>query len=95
MSTTWDKAKDAAKMLDVAIKGMEQLQTLTKIGGDKAGAALMAIDVGLSSIASGFEGTTSPEIVEADIKAAVESMMEGLASNDAGAASDLDKKFPT
>lgn len=95
MSNDWQKARDAVKMLDVAIKGMEQLQSLTKLGGDKAGAALMVIDAGLSSISSGFSGETSPEIVEADIKAAVENLMEGLATNNAEADTDLDKRFPT
>lgn len=91
----WDKARDAVKMIDVAVKGMEQLQGLTKIGGLKAEAILMAVDVGLASIADGFAGKTSPEIVEADINAAIESLKSSIVSNNAQAADDLDKKFPT
>lgn len=81
--------KDAAKMIEVALEGVLMLQRVTKVGGDKAGDALQIVDAGLSSIADGFSGKTDPSVVQAELKA----LVDGIASDDTQADSDLDSKF--
>lgn len=88
---SWDTAKDAARMMTVAVHGLEQLQKLTKLGGPNAEAALAAVDAGLTAIGEGFDGKTHPDVVAEQIKSTV----DGFLSQDAQEDSDLDKKFPT
>jgi hypothetical protein len=86
---SFDKAKDALKMLEVVLHGLETIQTLTKIGGDKAHQALDTIGAVIDGLIDGFNGKADAKTVEEAIK----SLKDKLASNDAAADAALHKKF--
>lgn len=86
MSTT---TKTALKMAEVAIDGLEVIQAMTKIGGDKAAAALQAIDKVVSTLRDGLDGVASPQTVVLELDA----LRAQLLSNDAAADAALRARF--
>lgn len=83
------RTKDALKMAALAIDGLEVIQGLTKIGGDKAAKALEAIDKVVATLRDGLDGHTSPEIVGHELDA----LRAELLNNDAAADAALRDKF--
>lgn len=86
---SFDKAKSALQMLDAGLQGLEAIQSITKIGGDKAAAALATIDAIVRSVLDGWNGKATPD----DVLAELEVLKKGLLSNDATADEALRKKF--
>lgn len=78
--------RDALKMAAVAIDGLELIQRLTKVGGDKAGAALATIDSLVASLQAGLDGKLSPQAVLARIDLLRDSIRANDAAADAAAA---------
>lgn len=83
------RTKDALKMAELAIDGLELIQGLTRIGGDKAAAALRAIDKVVSTLHDGMDGKTTPDIVAHELDA----LRADLLNNDADADAALRERF--
>lgn len=81
--------KDALKMAAVAIDGLEVIQSMTRIGGDRAADALAAIDRVVASLRDGLGGKASAQAVANEIDA----LFNGLAANDAAADAALAERF--
>lgn len=81
--------KDALKVAGYAIDALQLIQSLTKVGGDKAAKALEAIDKVVATVNDGLDGRTSPEIVARDLDA----LRAALLNNDAEADRELREKF--
>lgn len=81
--------KDALRMAGLAIDGLEIIQGMTKIGGDRAAAALKAIDKVVNSLRDGLDGVASPQAVANELDA----LRNSLAENDASADTALREKF--
>lgn len=81
--------KDALRMAGLAIDGLEIIQGMTKIGGDRAAAALKAIDKVVTSLRDGLDGVASPQAVANELDA----LRNSLAENDAAADAALREKF--
>lgn len=86
---SWDKARTALTMVSVVIDGLEAIEKLTHVGGAKADAALAATRAVVVALREGIDGTTSPQIVLAQI----ESLHDALAANDAEALAALHARF--
>lgn len=82
-------AKDALKMLGVVVDGVQVIQGMTKVGGDRAEAALAAIDKIVSTLRQGIDGVATPQAVAIEIEALRASLVE----NDAAADVALREKF--
>jgi hypothetical protein len=82
-------AKTALQMAGLAIDGLEVLQAMTKVGGDKAEAALQAIDKVIATLKEGMDGKASPQAVSGEIDA----LFLALAGNDEAADQALRTKF--
>lgn len=82
-------ARDVLKMADVALDGIELIQQLTKVGGEKAAASLAAVGSVVTALIAGFDGKLSPQSVLAHI----EVLHDGLRGNDAAADAAVAKKF--
>ncbi len=80
-------ARSWLAMGQAAIEAIEVIGKIADIGGDHA---LPAIRAALKALSAGFAGKMSPQAVLSQI----ESLQSQLASNDADAMSELDKKFP-
>lgn len=87
--SSFDSAKDALKMLGVALDGLETIQKLTNVGGDRAGEALTAISLVVEALQEGFTGKTSPDVVHAQLKA----HQDAIAAGDIAAQAALHDKF--
>lgn len=83
------RTKDALRMAGLAIDGLEIIQGMTKIGGDRAAAALRAIDKVVASLRDGLDGIASPQAVANEIEA----LRNSLTANDAGVDAALRDKF--
>lgn len=64
-----DQAKDALKMREIAVNALESIQDLTTVGVDRAPDALQTIGLIVGSLLEGFAGKTTPDIVEAELRA--------------------------
>jgi len=76
------KARNALQLFDTAIHGLEEIQALTKIGGDSAQKALHAIDAIVEAIMTGFEHSSDPATVRAAMDKAKQSLRDRIAAND-------------
>ena len=83
-------AKDALKMAGLAVGQLGLIQALTTIGGGGAGLALSAIGKIVEALQGGFDGKTTPEMVEADLA----KLLGQIASNDKLVDAALATKFP-
>lgn len=83
------RTKDALRIAGIAIDALQMIQGLTKVGGDKAAAALEAIDKVVTSVNDGVAGNTSPELVERDLDA----LRAELLNNDAAIDARLRERF--
>ncbi len=82
--------KQALKMAGVAIDGLAVIQGLSKVGGDKAAAALSAIGTVVETLQDGLAGKATPEVVAGDIAA----LVKRISDNDAAADAALAARFP-
>lgn len=89
MSSGFDKARQALKMFDTTIHGLESIQELTKVGGDKAHDALVLVDAIVTALLDGFNAKTTPETTHFEIQA----IRERFASNDAAIDEKAKEKF--
>lgn len=83
------RTKDALKMAGLAIDGLELIQSLTGVGGDKAAAALRSIDKVVASLRDGLDGKTTPDVVAHELDA----LRASLLNNDDAADAALRDKF--
>lgn len=83
--------KEALKMAAVAIDGLELIQGMTGVGGDRAAAALRAIDKVVATLRDGIDGKTSPEIVARDLDALRAQLLDNDAEADAALKARFDK----
>jgi hypothetical protein len=81
-------------MAAAAAEGLEAIESLTHVGGERAEIALAAIRAVLLTLKEGFAGTAKPEDVRARIESLQQSFIHSLAENDENALADLRKKFP-
>ena len=75
--SAFDSAKDALKMLDATVEGLETIQKLTNVGGSRAGEALTAISLVIEVLLEGFAGKTSPDVVRAQLKTHLDAISAG------------------
>lgn len=87
---SWDTAKSALKTAGLVFDGLETIQKLTAVGGDKAAESLAAIDAVITLLASAASGTISHDDASLEIQATHDRLMK----NDAAAAAALAAKFP-
>jgi hypothetical protein len=83
------RTKEALRMAGLAVDAIGMIQGYTKLGGDKAAAALKAIGAIVSAVQGGLDGKAAPDEVARDLQA----LYSGLEDNDAAADSALDRKF--
>ena len=83
--------KDALRMAALGVDGLQLIQNLTSVGGDKAEAALKAIDAIVQSLQDGFDGTTTPDVVATELDV----LRTRLAQNDEAALARLRERFDT
>lgn len=74
-------AEDTLSMLSTTLVGLETIQKLTNVGGDKAAEALTAIAAIVDALKEGFEQRTTPDLVLAQLK----THEDALAAGDAAA----------
>jgi hypothetical protein len=80
---------EAAKMLGAATAGLKVLQGMTNVGGDRAVEALAMVGAGLAAISNGFDGLSTAD----EVKARIESLVDGLSANDSDDDAKLAKRF--
>lgn len=83
------KAKDALQAVVIAIDGLQVIQGMTRLGGDKAAAALAAIDKVVASLKDGLDGKASPQAVSGEI----DQLFAELVGNDQAADAALKARF--
>lgn len=86
---SFEKARTALKIADVAITGLEMIEKLTNVGGDKAEAALAGVRAAIELLKKGLAGEATPQAVLTQI----ETLSSDLAANDAAADAAVDAKF--
>lgn len=84
----WDAARDALKMFDITLDAIKLIQAYTKLGGDDAANALIAIDSVVDRLGDGFSGEIDLATIESEIK----TLLTVLNANDAKARAALDAK---
>ncbi len=82
-------ARDALRMIGVAVDGLDVIQGITGIGGLPADKALAAIGKVVATLREGMNGKASAQAVSAEIDA----LFQSLAGNDERADADLKEKF--
>ncbi len=82
-------ARNALTMASVALDGLDFIELLTHVGGDKAEAALKLARSTITALKEGFAGKTDPQLVLAQIQA----MHEAIRIDDAAADQALHDKF--
>lgn len=87
---SWASARHALDMAKVAVDGLELIEKITNVGGDKADAILAATKAAIVALREGFDGKTSPQIVLSQLEA----LHDSLRLNDAAADAALRSKFP-
>lgn len=75
---------------ETLVGGLEAIEKLTHLGGDRADAALAGIRGVLHSLREGIESKASPQ----EILAEIESLHAAVAENHADALAELKKRFP-
>jgi hypothetical protein len=61
--------EDFLRARDIAIGALRTIQALTQVGPDKAQDALQVIGAIIQTLYDGLNGKTTPDIVEAELKA--------------------------
>lgn len=82
-------AKQALAMAGLAIDGLEVIQAMTRLGGDKAQAALQSIDKVIATLKEGMDGKAPQQAVSGEIDA----LFIALAGNDEAADQALLARF--
>lgn len=86
---SFDAARKALKMAEVALDGLDFIETLTHVGGDKAEAALKVAHATIAALKDGFAGKLDPQAVIAQI----DTLRDGLKANDDAADKALAERF--
>lgn len=81
--------KTALQMAGLAIDGLQVIQSMSRVGGDKAAAALAAIDKVVATLRDGLDGKASPQAVTGEIDA----LFAALVGNDEAADAALKARF--
>ena len=76
---SWNVARGALHMAEVAVEACAAIEKLTGIGGDKAEEALAAVKSVIATVKAGFAG----EMTAQEVLAHIETLHERLAANDA------------
>ena len=63
--------EDFLRARDIAIGALRTIQALTRVDPDKAQDALQTINAIIATLHDGLDGKTTPEVVEAELKALV------------------------
>lgn len=84
-----DTTKKALRMAELAIDGLEVIQGLTKLGGEKAEHALQAIGKIVDTLQSGFDGKATAT----DVGEMLDLLRAELLNNDAAADAALKARF--
>jgi len=87
--SSWNKAKNGLKMFETVVHGLETIQQLASVGGDKTQDALQAIAAIVHALRDGFDGKVTPETVHFEIEA----LRDRIAANNAAADEKLRRKF--
>jgi hypothetical protein len=62
-------AQDVLKATEIALGALKMIQTLTQVGPDKAQDALQTINAIIETLHEGLDGKTTPDVVEAELRA--------------------------
>jgi hypothetical protein len=62
-------ANDVLRATEIAIDALKMIQALTRVGPDKALDALQTISAIIATVQEGLDGKTTPDVVEAELKA--------------------------
>lgn len=65
----WGRFRDALKMIDVSVDGLEVIRDLTQMSPEHAGDAMHAIAATVGSLHDGFTGKTTPDVVREELRA--------------------------
>ena len=84
-----ETTKKALRMAEVAIDGLEVIQGMTKVGGDKAADALRAIGAVIDVLQEGFDGKATSD----DVANQLDVLRAELLNNDAAADAALKARF--
>lgn len=76
---SWEDARKAIKMAEVALDGLDLIEKVTGLGGHTAEQALAVTRAALAALRKGFAGESSPQTVLAQI----EQLHDKLSANDA------------
>ena len=68
------EAQNAQKATEIAIGALKTIRDLTRVSGDKAQDALQTIGAIIESLLDGLSGKTTPDVVEAELRALVSAM---------------------
>lgn len=66
---SWIRFRDALKMIEVAIDGLEVVRDLTRVPSDCTLEAMQAIGATIGSLHDGFTGKTTPDVVREELRA--------------------------
>jgi hypothetical protein len=68
-SETVINPRDILKATEIALGALKTIQALTRVGPDKAQDALQTIAAIIVTVQDGLDGSTTPDVVEAELKA--------------------------
>jgi hypothetical protein len=60
---------DSLKAVEIALGALKTIRALTRVGPDKAQDALQTINAIIETVQEGLDGKTTPDVVEAELKA--------------------------
>lgn len=65
----WGRFRDALKMIDVSVDGLEVIRDLSQVHPDGMADAMRAIAATVGSLHDGFMGKTTPDVVREELRA--------------------------
>lgn len=95
ITTVIADARKVAGLIEPALAIVALAQSLTKVGGPGAAAAIQVLDAAVKAFEAGAAGTMTSAEVTARISSLETTLDDTLAADNAGAHSALDAKFPT
>jgi hypothetical protein len=66
---TWSRFRDALKMIEVSVDGLEVIRDLTQVQPEHLGDAMRAVAATVNSLHDGFTGKTTPDVVREELRA--------------------------